>query len=60
VPQASKTAARYQTRRFRHHPGPGDLEIGGTADLEIRGTSHGLVKAQIRFCPAVFAFCTYL
>jgi hypothetical protein len=42
VPQASKPAGHSQPRRLQAYPGPADLEIGGTADLEICATAREL------------------
>jgi hypothetical protein len=49
VPQVSKPAGHPQPCRLQAYPGPADLEIGGTADLEICATVRDLDNFGV-FC----------
>jgi len=52
VPQASKPAGLYETLVFWNRSRPADLEIGGTADLEICATDQDLDGVGMRPAPA--------
>jgi len=56
VSQASKPAELHQALAFGNQSSPADLEIGGTADLEICGTGQAPTKLRGAPCPAPFAF----